>query len=151
MGVGSLLPLCSSWGSNSSYRVGVKFLFPMSHSLECSLLWVVASVNIWHYLGAQAKSRVHTRASGNTRTELHPIRCVPHMHCYGTTECVHNLNNTRKGLLCILRVHTKAMTFLSILEGRPYWKKAFCVQEISEKGRLLRSGVFCPFYFPSNK
>lgn len=66
------------------------------------------------YLEAQAKSRVHTRALGNTRTELHPIRCIPHMHCYGTMECVHNLNNSRKGLLCILRVHTKAMTFLSI-------------------------------------
>lgn len=27
----------------------VKFLFPMSHSLECSLLWVVVSVKIWHF------------------------------------------------------------------------------------------------------
>jgi hypothetical protein len=62
MGIPSLLPLSRSWGSNSSYRVGVKFLFPMSHSLG-SFLIVGCSFceNLAFYLGAQAKSRVHLR------------------------------------------------------------------------------------------
>lgn len=73
------------------------------------------------------------------------------MHCYRTMKCVFNLNGTLAKFSFVFWEQTaKAMTFLSILKGKAHWEMPSVFRK-AEKGRLWRSVVFCPLYFPLDK
>lgn len=97
--------------------------------------------NLAFYLGAKAKSRVHMSlqeisdmnyiASICIRTELHTLH--PTCELLWITKCVYNLNQTlAEFFLCVLRVHTKNMTFF-VYTGRPHWENALYIQKSSER------------------
>lgn len=150
MGVSSLLPLCWSWGSNSSSWASPGMCFIVGCSFCGSLAF---------YLGAKTKSRGHLSLQGTSTTLhrfayrtklhiLHPICKLPRDH----KVCIQSQWNTSRVLPLYLESTHQGYDFCL------YWKEGHIgkmpflhVQESSEKGRLLRSGVFCPFYFPSIK
>lgn len=69
------------------------------------------------------------------------------MHCYGTTKWVYNLNGTLGKFSFVSWEHIIAMTFLSILGGRPYWEMPSVFRKAQKKEDFWEVDVL-PFLFP---
>lgn len=105
--------------------------------------------NLAFYLGTQARPRVHMGAFEKhqivtTSHQLHPTHALLWDH----EVCIQSQRNTSKVLLCILRAHTKAMTFLSILKGKPYWEKCLLCSGKLRKRKTFEKWSVLPSLFP---
>lgn len=104
--------------------------------------------NLALYLGAQARPRMRMgdfekHQIGTTSHQL----CPTHALLWDHEVCIQSQRNTSKVLLCILRIHTKAMTFLSILKGKPHWENALCSGKLRKRKTFEKWSVL-PSLFP---